>query len=208
MPTEPILREKARDAILSGRLPAAKPSRTVYGHSAGATCAVCGDPVRRAEMEFELEFRTSPWPYGKSLRDTLKRLSVRPEVRRCHLHHRCFVAWKFERTLQAPPKEIDLQARVVANQIPHGGIVGTPTWSPFFPVYLSRAELCFDLAVAYSISRRPVHGTLPRGGAGRRVVAPSFQVFWPRARSKEHRPIDKRHRRDQALFVALLKSRR
>ena len=104
MPDEPILREKAREAILSGRLPAAKPNRTFGGPSAGATCAVCGDPVQRAEMEFELEFRTSPWPYGKSLRDTLKRLSVRPEVRRCHLHHRCFVAWEFERTQVGPPK--------------------------------------------------------------------------------------------------------
>jgi hypothetical protein len=98
MPDEPILREKAREAILSGRLPAARPNRTFSGPSAGATCAVCGDPVPRGEMQFELEFRTSPWPYGESLRDTLKRLSVRPKVRRCHLHHRCFVAWEFERT--------------------------------------------------------------------------------------------------------------
>ena len=49
-------------------------------------------------MEFELEFRIGPWPYGQSFRDTLKRLSARPEVRRGHLHHRCFVAWEFERT--------------------------------------------------------------------------------------------------------------
>ena len=91
MPDEPILREKAREAILSGRLPAAKPSRTFYGHSAGATCTVCGHPVRRGEMDYELEFRASPPP------------DARPDVRRCHLHHRCFVAWEFERSQVAPP---------------------------------------------------------------------------------------------------------
>jgi hypothetical protein len=103
MPDEPILREKAREAILSGRLPAAKPSRTFYGHSAGATCAVCGDPVRRGEMDYELEFRASPPPEGKSLRDALERLNTSPEVRLCHLHHQCFVAWEFERSQVAPP---------------------------------------------------------------------------------------------------------
>ena len=92
MPDEPILRKKAHEAILSGRLPAAKPSRTFYGHSAGATCAVCGDPVRRGEMDYELEFRVSPPP------------DARPGVRRCHLHHRCLVAWEFERTQVGPPE--------------------------------------------------------------------------------------------------------
>ena len=100
---EPILRAKAREAILSGRLPAAKPSRTFYGHSAGATCAVCGDPVRRGEMDYELEFQASPPPEEKSLRDTLERLSA-PQVRRCHLHHRCWLAWEFERQVGPPER--------------------------------------------------------------------------------------------------------
>jgi hypothetical protein len=56
MPDEPIIREKAREAILSGRLPAAKPSRMVYGHSAGATCAVCGYPVSAARWTTSLNF--------------------------------------------------------------------------------------------------------------------------------------------------------
>jgi hypothetical protein len=101
MPDKETLREKAREAILSGRLPTAKPFLTVYGHCAGATCAVCGDPVRRGEMDYELEFRASPPPEGKSLRDALERLNTWPEVRRCHLHHQCFVAWELERTPQA-----------------------------------------------------------------------------------------------------------
>jgi len=92
MPDEPILREKAREAILSGRLPTARPSRTFYGHSAGARCAVCGDPVRRGELDFELEFRASPPPDARS------------EVRRCHMHERCFAAWEVARTQVGPPE--------------------------------------------------------------------------------------------------------
>jgi hypothetical protein len=92
MPDEPILRQKAREAILSGRLPTTNPSRTFYGHSAGATCAVCGDPVRRGELDYELEFRASTPP------------DARPEVGLCYLHQRCFVAWEFERTQVGPPE--------------------------------------------------------------------------------------------------------
>ena len=101
---EPILRAKAREAILSGRLLAAKPSRTFYGHSAGATCAVCGVPVRRGEMDYELEFRASPPPEEKSLRNALDRLDDRQQVRRCHLHHRCWLAWEFERQVGPPER--------------------------------------------------------------------------------------------------------
>ena len=104
MPDDPILRAKAREAILNGRLPTAKPSRTFYGHSAGATCAVCGVPVRRGEMDYELEFRASPPPEEKSLRNALDRLDDRQQVRRCHLHHRCWLAWEFERQVGPPER--------------------------------------------------------------------------------------------------------
>ena len=104
MPAEPILRAKAREAILNGRLPTAKPSRTFYGHSAGATCAVCGDPVRRGEMDYELEFQASSPPEEKSLRNALDRLDDRQQVRRCHLHHRCWLAWEFERQVGPPER--------------------------------------------------------------------------------------------------------
>jgi len=98
MPDEPVLREKAREAILSGRLPTGQSSRTFSCRSAGATCTVCGEPVPRGETEFELEFRDDPAPEGKSLREMLDQLDGRPKVRRYHLHHRCFAAWEFERT--------------------------------------------------------------------------------------------------------------
>ena len=97
MPEEPILREKARDAIRGGRLPAAKPSRTITGPSTGVTCAVCGDPVPPGDTVFELEFRAGPPPEDKSLRDTLERLRARPEILRFYLHLPCFAAWELER---------------------------------------------------------------------------------------------------------------
>ena len=83
MPDEPILRAKAREAILNGRLPTTRPSRMFCSLSVGETCAACGDPVTLGEMKFELVFqRWSKWW---------------SEIRRYHLHPRCFTAWDFER---------------------------------------------------------------------------------------------------------------
>src|SRR5262249_12772675 len=104
MPDQEILREKAREAIQSGRLPTTRPSRTFAGPSAAATCAACGDSIPRGEMEFEVEFRAGPSPEGKSLRDTLERLNANPEVRLYRLHHRCFVAWELEWTKAGSPE--------------------------------------------------------------------------------------------------------
>src|SRR5215472_15459846 len=96
---ERIIRGKAREAISTGKLPTTQPSRTFSYRSAGMTCAVCGESVPRGEMELELEFRAAgSAPEGKLLRDALERLNANPEVRRYHLHHRCFAAWEFERT--------------------------------------------------------------------------------------------------------------
>jgi len=100
MPDEPEIREKARDAIQSGRVPIV-PSRIVCFVSAGAPCAVCNDPVPVGEMEFELEFRTTPPPGHTTL---IERLNWAPEVRHCHLHTHCFRAWHFERTNVGPPE--------------------------------------------------------------------------------------------------------
>src|SRR5262245_61008154 len=56
MPDEPILRQKARDAILTGKLPGRRPDRTWGGPGVGAPCSICGEPVRRDQMEFEVQF--------------------------------------------------------------------------------------------------------------------------------------------------------
>jgi hypothetical protein len=83
MPDEPILREKAREAIQSGRLPIGKPDRTFGGQGSGVTCAVCGHQVKRDQVELEIEFN---------------RPGIMPVLDRYHLHQRCFAAWEFERT--------------------------------------------------------------------------------------------------------------
>ena len=83
MPDESLLREKAREAIRSRKLPIAKPDRMFGGQGSAATCAICGDAVRGDEVEIEIEFN---------------RHGVTPGLDRYHLHQRCFTAWEFERT--------------------------------------------------------------------------------------------------------------
>jgi hypothetical protein len=54
------------------------------------TCAACGDLMTHDELTFELVFQLwSKW---------------QPEVRRYHLHPRCFTAWDFERFEVGPPR--------------------------------------------------------------------------------------------------------
>jgi hypothetical protein len=91
-----ILREKARDAIQSGRLPATIPTRTYGGFSTGTTCAVCGDTVPTGEVEYELEFPVAPPPDDRSLGEMLERLHAQERVRHYHVHVRCFAAWQIE----------------------------------------------------------------------------------------------------------------
>ena len=85
MPDEAILREQAREAIRSGRLPVTKPDRTFGGQGSDVTCPVCGNPVKREDLELEIEFN---------------RHGVTPGLDRYHLHVRCrcYAAWEFERT--------------------------------------------------------------------------------------------------------------
>jgi len=56
MPDEPGLRQKARAVVESGKLPARRPDRTWGGPGVGAECAVCGVPVAKDQMEFEIQF--------------------------------------------------------------------------------------------------------------------------------------------------------
>jgi hypothetical protein len=84
MPDEPILRAKARALIQAGKIPARAPDRTWGGPGVGAACAVCERPVRKDEMEFEIEFVHD----GGSAAAGLDKY---------HVHIRCFAAWEFER---------------------------------------------------------------------------------------------------------------
>ncbi|HEY7652241.1 MAG TPA: hypothetical protein VIG07_05410 [Methylomirabilota bacterium] len=84
MPDEPLLRAKARAAVQNGELPSRAPDRTWGGPGVGAACAVCEQPVRKDEMEFEIEFAHD----GSNLEAGLDKY---------HVHIRCFAAWEFER---------------------------------------------------------------------------------------------------------------
>jgi hypothetical protein len=53
---EESVREKARDALRSGKLPRRNPDRTWGGLGVGAMCTICDLPMRRDEMEFEIQF--------------------------------------------------------------------------------------------------------------------------------------------------------
>ena len=82
MPDEPRLREKARAAVQSGKMPSRSPDRTWGGPGVGAACAVCGRPVTKDQLEFEIQFA---------------RDGDNPGLDKFHVHVRCFAAWEFER---------------------------------------------------------------------------------------------------------------
>jgi len=82
MVDEGTLREKARGVIRAGKLPNRPPDGMWGGPGAGADCAICREPVKHGEVEFELEFA----------RDDDARL-----LDRYHVHIACFAAWQSER---------------------------------------------------------------------------------------------------------------
>jgi hypothetical protein len=74
MPDETILRAKAREAVRTGKLPSRRPDRTWGGPGVGAPCAVCGEPVKRDQLELEIQFERDG--------DT-------PGLDKFHIHVRC-----------------------------------------------------------------------------------------------------------------------
>ena len=86
MGDECILREKALEAIIGGKLPIRKPDRTLGGLGSGKTCALCSELLTPTQMELEIEFNR----HGSPGLDTY------------HLHPRCFTVWDLVRhTLHA-----------------------------------------------------------------------------------------------------------
>ena len=83
MPDEIRLRQQAREAIRSGKMPSRNPDRTYGGPGSGVTCSVCAELIRPDQAEIETEF---------------KRHAVSPNPDRYFLHVRCLAAWEFERT--------------------------------------------------------------------------------------------------------------
>jgi hypothetical protein len=82
MNDEGVLRQQARHAMSTGKLPRRRPDRMWGGPGNGATCAVCGQTVSREEMGFDLEFAPA---------------TSRSSAVNLQFHVRCFAAWEFER---------------------------------------------------------------------------------------------------------------
>jgi hypothetical protein len=81
MKDEAVLRDRARRAMLSGRLPGRRPDRIWGGPSGGAECAICGARVTPDELDFEIEFFRNEGDRG---------------VDRHHVHIHCLAAWETE----------------------------------------------------------------------------------------------------------------
>ena len=79
---EQALREKARQVTRDGKLPNRRPDRTWGGPGVGAPCALCELPVRKEDLEFEIQFA---------------RDGSDPGLDKYHLHVRCFSVWELER---------------------------------------------------------------------------------------------------------------
>jgi hypothetical protein len=83
---ESLLRDKARAALRAEKIPNRKPDRTWGGPGVGAGCAICDLPVKRDELEFEVEFAHA---------------GANPGLDKYHVHTRCFAAWELERRRDA-----------------------------------------------------------------------------------------------------------
>ena len=82
MPDESLLRDQARYAIRSGKLPSRQPDRTWGGPGVGVVCIICDQRVAQDQMEFAIGFAGD---------------ETMPGVDTYHVHLHCFAAWEFER---------------------------------------------------------------------------------------------------------------
>jgi hypothetical protein len=88
MPDEAVVRAKAREAVRTARLPSWRPDRTWGGPGIGVRCTICGEPVTKEQLEFQVEFAED---------------GADPRLDRFHIHVRCFAAWEFERDRDGRP---------------------------------------------------------------------------------------------------------
>ena len=102
MPDKPTLRDKARDAVRCGSLPARFPSRVFGGPGSGNACAVCGEQIKRSQMELELEF-------------TMQDAPARTD--RYRLHPACCNAWESDRTKIEGPVNLGRDHALPASRL-------------------------------------------------------------------------------------------
>ena len=64
------------------------PDRTWGGPGVGAPCSVCGEPIKRDQLELETQFAHD---------------GSNPGLDKFHIHVRCFAAWELERRQDGAP---------------------------------------------------------------------------------------------------------
>ena len=85
------LRQRARLAIESHKIPNRHPRQLWGSHGVGAPCAICELPVNQNELEYEVQFSREGNPRG--------RVSGADHFQVFHVHSHCFSAWDLERTV-------------------------------------------------------------------------------------------------------------
>jgi len=86
---EAALRELVRRVIRRQEIPNRRPDRTWGGPGTGISCAICDVPVRKEDMELEIEFAFD---------------GDKPGFAVYHVHVPCFAMWELEQTI---PKDGD-----------------------------------------------------------------------------------------------------
>ena len=76
---EDALRERARAAVVSGRLPGRAPDTTFGGRGSGFDCSVCAASLAADELEIETEFADDEGHAERTIH---------------RFHVRCFLAWE------------------------------------------------------------------------------------------------------------------
>ena len=79
MSDEPVLHDEVAPAIYSAKLPTCPLKRMWGGPGSGNCCAICEQPVKPDELEYELQF-----PQERDGR----------AGGNCHVHIGCFLAWQ------------------------------------------------------------------------------------------------------------------
>ncbi len=106
MSDESMLSQKAREAILVGKLPGRRPNRMWGGPGGGQCCKICDQPVERDKLGYELEFVDED----------------DPERATCHVHVRCLAAWESVcRDFEAAGETIFANEAMVDRVLPKAG---------------------------------------------------------------------------------------
>jgi hypothetical protein len=71
--------QKNRDVVQAVKLPNREPDRVWGGPSQGGDCVLCGLPIRRGELELEIEFHGN---------------TGNPETERYRVHVHCLPVWR------------------------------------------------------------------------------------------------------------------